>query len=149
MAEDGLFFRAVAAVHPRHRTPYVAIGLLGGSAIVYIFVRSVEQLVGTLILGMWPFLALAVSAVIVQRRRQPALVRPFRVPLYPAVPLFFLVACAAIFASALHEQPRFTLLNFAVLAAGLPFYWLWRWRIPAGPSLAAAGESATGVGGPS
>jgi amino acid transporter len=125
MADDGLFFRQVAAIHPRHRTPHVAIALLGAGAVVYLFLRSVEQLVGTLILGMWPFLALAVAAVIVQRRRQPALPRPFRVPLYPWVPLFFLAACAGIFANALVDQPRFTLINFAVLAAGVPVYWLW------------------------
>jgi amino acid transporter len=123
MAEDGLCFRKVAAIHPRHRTPHVAVTLLGAGAIVYVFVRDVEELVGTLILGMWPFLALSVAAVIVQRRRHPNLPRPFRVPLYPIVPLFFLSACAAIFASALSEQPRFTLINLAVLAAGLPFYW--------------------------
>lgn len=130
MAEDGLFFRAVAAVHPRHRTPHVAIALIGAGAIAYLFVRTVEQLIGTLILGMWPFLALAVAAVIVQRRRQPALARPFRVPLYPLVPLFFLLACAGIFATSFRQQPRFTLINFAVLGAGLPIYWLWRRRVP-------------------
>lgn len=127
MAEDGLFFRGVAAVHPRHRTPHVAIALVGASAIVYLFLQTVEQLIGTLILGMWPFLALSVAAVIVQRQRQPALDRPFRVPFYPVVPMFFLLACGGIFANALREQPRFTLINFAVLAAGLPVYWLWRW----------------------
>jgi APA family basic amino acid/polyamine antiporter len=126
MAEDGLFLRAVAAVHPRHRTPHVAVALLGAGAVAYLFVRTVEELVGTLILGMWPFLALSVAAVIVQRCRQPALARPFRVPLYPYVPIFFLLACAGIFANALREQPRLTLINFALLAAGLPVYWLWR-----------------------
>ena len=128
MAEDGLFFRAVAAVHPRHRTPHVAVALLGAGAIAYLFIRTVEELVGTLILGMWPFLALSVAAVIIQRRRQPALPRPFRVPLYPYVPIFFLLACAGIFADALREQPRLTLINFAMLVAGLPIYWLWRRR---------------------
>lgn len=123
-------FRAVAAVHPRHRTPYVAVSLIGGSAIVYLFVNTIEGLVATLILGMWPFLAMAVAAVILQRRRRPALERPFRVPLYPLPPLFFLLACAGIFANSLREQPRFTLTNFAVLAAGLPIYWLWRRRMP-------------------
>jgi amino acid transporter len=130
MAEDRLFFRAVAAVHPRHRTPHVAVVLLGAGAIVYLFAQSVEELVGTLILGMWPFLALSVVAVMIQRQRRPALARPFRVPLYPYVPMFFLLACAGIFANALREQPRLTLINFALLAAGLPIYWLWRRRGP-------------------
>ena len=126
MAEDGLFFRSVAAVHPRHRTPYVAVALIGLGGCAYLFVRTFEELVGTLILGMWPFLAMSVAAVIIERRRRPDLPRPFRVPLYPIVPLVFLVACAGIFANSFREQPAFTSINIAVLAAGLPVYWLWR-----------------------
>jgi APA family basic amino acid/polyamine antiporter len=126
MAEDGLFFRKVAALHPRHRTPYVAIALIGAGAIVYLSVRTFEELVGTLILGMWPFLALSVAAVLIQRHRRPTLPRPYRVPLYPVVPLVFLAACVGIFGNSLVAQPFFTAINFAALAAGLPVYWLWR-----------------------
>jgi basic amino acid/polyamine antiporter, APA family len=128
MAQDGLFFRSVGAIHPRHRTPHVAVALIGVGGILYLYVRNFEELVGTLILGMWPFLALSVAAVIVQRRREPNRARPYRVPLYPAVPLFFLTACVGIFANSFREQPRFTILNLVVLAAGLPIYLLWRSR---------------------
>lgn len=126
MAEDGLFFRRVAAVHQKHRTPYVAVILIGVGGIAYLFVRTFEELVGTLILGMWPFLALSVAAVFIQRRRRPELARPFRVPLYPLVPLVFLVACAGIFGNSFAAQPLFTVINLAVLGAGLPVYLLWR-----------------------
>jgi APA family basic amino acid/polyamine antiporter len=128
MAQDRLFFRSVGAIHPRHRTPHVAVALIGLGGILYLYVRNFEELVGTLILGLWPFLALSVAAVIIQRRRDPARPRPYRVPLYPAVPLFFLVACVGIFANSFREQPRFTILNLAVLVAGLPIYLLWRSR---------------------
>jgi len=77
---------------------------------------------------LWPFLALSVAAVIVQRRRYPNRARPYCAPLYPAVPLFFLAACAGIFANSFREQPRFTILNLGVLAAGLPIYLMWRSR---------------------
>ena len=128
MAQDGLFFKSVGAIHPRHRTPHVAVMVIGVGGMLYLYVRNFEELVGTLILGMWPFLALSVAAVIIQRRRDPNRPRPYRVPLYPAVPLFFLAACAGIFANSFREQPRFTILNLAVLAAGLPIYSLWRLR---------------------
>ena len=133
MAQDGLFFRFVGAIHPRHRTPHVAVALIGVGGILYLYVRNFEELVGTLILGMWPFLALSVAAVIVQRRRDADRPRPYRVPLYPAVPLFFLAACVGIFANSIREQPRFTILNLAVLAAGLPIYLLWRSRAKRDP----------------
>ena len=45
MADDGLFFRTVAAVHPRYRTPHVAIVSLAGLAIIYLLFRSFEQLI--------------------------------------------------------------------------------------------------------
>jgi amino acid transporter len=128
MAQDGLFFRSVGAIHPRHRTPYVAVALIGVGGSLYLYVRNFEELVGTMILGLWPFLALSVAAVIVQRQRDPDRRRPYRVPLYPAVPLFFLAACVGIFTNSFREQPRFTILNLAVLAAGLPIYLAWRSR---------------------
>ncbi|MBK7875959.1 MAG: hypothetical protein IPJ77_09435 [Planctomycetes bacterium] len=52
----------------------------------------------------------------------------FRVLLYPVVPLFFLAACAGIFANSFWEQPAFTWINLGVLAAGLPVYWVWSAR---------------------
>jgi len=94
-----------------------------------------------LILGIWPFLALSVAAVIVQRRRDPTRPRPYRVPLYPAIPLFFLAACLGIFANSYREQPRFTILNLAVLAAGLPIYLLWRSRAKRGAIQRLAGPA--------
>lgn len=126
MAQDDLFFRPVAAVHPRYRTPHVAVVVTGLVAIVYIFVRSFEQLAETLILGMWPFLALAVAAVFLLRSRRPELPRPYRTPGYPWVPLFFLLACAGLFGNALQEHPVSTVANFGILGAGVPVYYIWR-----------------------
>jgi amino acid transporter len=126
MAEDGLFFRSVAAVHPRYRTPHVAVVVTGLVAIVYIFLRTFEQLAEALIIGMWPFLALSVGAVLLLRVRRPDLVRPYRTPGYPLVPIFFLLATVGIFGNALVEHPLSTLVNLGILAAGLPVYYLWR-----------------------
>jgi amino acid transporter len=126
MAEDGLFFRSVAAVHPRHKTPWVAVLLIGAGGIAYLFVRTFEELVGTLILGMWPFLAMSVAAVIILRVRDPHRTLAYRTPLYPLLPVVFLVACAGIFANSFAQQPFFTTMNLTVLAAGFPVYLLWR-----------------------
>jgi amino acid transporter len=62
MADDGLFFRAVAAVHPRYRTPHVAISVMAGLAIVYLIFRTFEQLIEAFILASLPFWALSVAS---------------------------------------------------------------------------------------
>jgi amino acid transporter len=126
MARDGLFFRSVAAVHPRFRTPHVAVVWIGLTAMVYLLFRNFEELLATLVLGMWPLLALAVAAVIVLRHRRPELPRPFRVPGYPVVPIVFLLAAGVMFVTAIATNPVLALTNVAVLGAGIPVYWLWR-----------------------
>jgi amino acid transporter len=142
MAEDGLFFRSVAAVHPRWRTPWVAIGVLGALAIAFVSFRTFEQLADAFILGIWPFYALAVAAVFVLRRRRPDAERPFRTPGYPWVPLVFLVASLGLLANATIQQPVSTLLGFGLILLGAPVYWVWR-RMGKGP-----GSGPSGDGGP-
>jgi basic amino acid/polyamine antiporter, APA family len=127
MADDGLFFRTVAAVHSRYRTPHVAIALLAGLAIVYMVLRSFEQLIEAFILGSLPFWALSVASVIVLRRSRPDLPRPYRTPGYPIVPLLFVVAMIALVANSLREHPDATTATIGAVVSGIPVYYGWRW----------------------
>jgi len=140
MAEDGLFFRPVAAVHPRWRTPWVAIAVLGALAIAFVSFRTFEQLADAFILGLWPFYTLAVSSVFVLRRRRPDAPRPFRTPGYPWVPMVFILASLGLLANAAVQRPASTLLSFGFILTGVPAYAVWRargggggpgWRPPA------------------
>lgn len=126
MAEDGLFFRRVAAVHPRFGTPHVAVVVLIALTALNASVRTFEQLAEAFVLLLYPFLALTVAAVFVLRRRRPDLARPYRVVGYPIVPAIFLVGTVAMMANALLERPTTTLLGAAIVAAGVPIYFGWR-----------------------
>jgi len=126
MADDGLFFRAVAAVHPRYRTPHVAIGVMAGLAVVYLVFRTFEQLIEAFILASLPFWALGVGSVIVLRRTRPELPRPYRTPGYPLVPLLFVVAMSALVANSLREHPEATTTSIGAVLAGVPVYYGWR-----------------------
>ena len=128
MAEDRLFFRGVAAVHPRFRTPHVAMVLLVLLTSLNASVRTFEQLAEAIVLLLYPFLALTVAGVFVLRRRRPDLARPYRTTGYPVVPLIFLVGTVAMMANALLERPSATLLSAAIVAAGVPVYLIWRRR---------------------
>lgn len=126
MAEDGLFFRPVAAVHPRYGTPYAAIALAALLGIGYLWLRTFEQLADAFILGIWPFYALAVGAVFLLRRRRAEAPRPYRTAGYPWVPLLFLLASLAMLLNALVEQPGSTLFGFGIILLGIPVFYGWR-----------------------
>jgi APA family basic amino acid/polyamine antiporter len=126
MAEDGLFFRPIAAVHGRWRTPWGAIALAAALGVGYVSVRSFEQLADSFILGIWPFYALAVGAVFILRRDRPELERPYRTVGYPFVPLVFLIASLAMLLNALVEAPRSTLFGFGIILLGIPVFYGWR-----------------------
>jgi basic amino acid/polyamine antiporter, APA family len=126
MAERGLFFPSVARVHSQWGTPYVAIAVSSSLAILYVFVSTFEQLAEAFVLGVWPFLALAVGAVFVLRRARPDIARPYRTTGYPAVPIVFIVASVAMMLNALYRHPMATVLSLGISLLGLPVYYAWR-----------------------
>ena len=128
MAEDRLFFRGIAAVHPRYGTPHAAIALTAALAIGFLWVRTFEQLIEIFILGVLPFWALGAVAVIVLRRRRPEVRSPYRTPGYPVVPLLFIAATVGLLLNSLVQRPGPTLASFAAILAGVPIYYLWRRR---------------------
>jgi basic amino acid/polyamine antiporter, APA family len=125
MADDRLFFRPIAAVHPRWNTPYVAILLACGLGVAMVMTQTFEQLTDTFVLAMWPFYALSVAAVYRLRKSQPHLQRPYKVVGYPFVPAVFVAAATYLVINALITDPKWTSITFAVVLAGLPVYYLW------------------------
>jgi APA family basic amino acid/polyamine antiporter len=124
MAADGLLFGAMARVHPRYRTPHVAILLAGLLGMTLVLSRSFEALTSTFVLAVWPFYALSIGAIFRLRRRQPALPRPYEVPGYPVVPAIFILSVAWFVVNALINEPAPTIVTFALILAGLPVYYV-------------------------
>lgn len=126
MADDGLFFRTVAAVHPRYRTPHMAVSAMAVLSILYLFFHTFEQLIEAFILASLPFWGLSVASVLVLRRTRPDLPRAYRTPGYPAVPLLFVLAMAALVVNSLYQHPEATATAIGAVAAGVPLYYAWR-----------------------
>ena len=132
MADDRLFFKPIAAVHPRFRTPWVAVSLAGVLGIGMVMTQTFEQLTDTFVLAMWPFYGLSVAAIYRLRKSQPHLQRPYKVIGYPVVPAVFIATSFYLVINALITDPKWTSITFAVVLAGLPVYWLsFRSRGPA------------------
>jgi APA family basic amino acid/polyamine antiporter len=76
----------------------------------------------------WIFYALGAAAVIVLRRKRPAVDRPYRVPGYPVTPILFVLAAAALAVNTVAAQPRVAAIGLAVVFAGAPAFLFWRRR---------------------
>ena len=129
MARDGLFFRRVAEVHPRFHTPAFAILAQSAWAVVLIlFWGTFESLISYVVFTDWIFFGLAAAAVFVLRRRAPTAPRPYRVPLYPLTPAFFVAMSAWFVAVTLVARPAQAWAGLAFLALGVPVYFYWKRR---------------------
>jgi len=128
MARDGLFFRSFARVHPAFHTPGVSIlGLSAWAAIVVLSGRY-DQLLTFVIFASWLLYGMTTAAVFVLRRKRPDLERPYRTLGYPLVPALFVIAALLIEVVTLMNSPRESVLGIVLIAAGLPFYFLWKRR---------------------
>ena len=128
MAGDGLFFRKMAEVHPRFRTPAFAILTAGIWAAVLACLGSFQQLFTYVIFTGWIFYGLAGASIFVYRRRMPGAALPYRVPGYPWTPAIFVLATAALVVNAIFSRPTGALAGLGVVLAGVPAFLIWRTR---------------------
>ena len=124
MAEDGLFFRAVAKVHPRTHVPVVAIALQGVVAVVIALSGTYEQILSYVVSVDFIFFGLTGGALFIFRRRLPS--ATFRTPGHPVTTLVFTLACWVIVAGTFAKSPVNSMIGLGILLAGLPAYWFWR-----------------------
>ena len=131
MAEDGVFFRSLAEVHPRFRTPVRSLWAQTAWALVLTLSGTYEQLYTYVVFVSVMFHAATAAAVIVLRRTRPEHPRPYRTWGYPVVPILFILACLLLVGNTLAERPVESLLGLGLLALGLPAYLWFRKRTAA------------------
>jgi APA family basic amino acid/polyamine antiporter len=130
MAQDGVFFRSVAAVHPRTRVPVVAIVLQGAVASVLVLSGSYERILGYVVAIDWLFFGLTALALVIFRQRDGTSVEggPVTVPGHPVTTLLFVAAAWVVVATTVYRFPVNALAGLGLLAAGVPVYYIWQRR---------------------
>ena len=124
MANDGLFIRWAARLHPRFGTPARAIVLQGLWACALVMTGTYRGLFTRVVYTEWIFFGLLAVAVMLLRRR-PDYAPPFRVPWAPVLALVFVVSCIAIVVNQIRSDPLNSIIGLVVVAAGLPVYYFW------------------------
>ncbi|HEY3056151.1 MAG TPA: amino acid permease [Thermoanaerobaculia bacterium] len=125
MASDGVFFRAVARVHPVTRVPYIAIALQGVVAIIIAISGKYEQILSYVVATDFIFFGLTGAALFVFRKRgEPA--EAFRTPGHPLTTAIFTLACWAVVIATVVRSPIQSAIGLAILLAGFVAYAFWR-----------------------
>jgi APA family basic amino acid/polyamine antiporter len=125
-AHSGLFFQKFAEVHPRFRTPSFAILAQGGWALVLLLSGSYETLMDYAMFAFWFFYGLMVLGVMLLRRSQPDLPRPYKMWGYPVTPLLFLAVTICFLVNTAVNRPGPSIAALGLIATGVPVYFAWR-----------------------
>jgi APA family basic amino acid/polyamine antiporter len=126
MSNDRVFFPAAQRVHPKYRTPHVAIvGLTAWSTILALS-GTYEQLFTYVMFASILFSVATGLALFRLRTTMPDHPRPYRTWGYPWVPAVFILGSTAFVLNTLIERPAQSLAGLGLLALGLPVYWYWR-----------------------
>jgi len=134
MANDNLFFKRLAEVHPRFGTPAAAVVVLGVWSSILTLAGGFEKLAAGAILIGWIFYGLGAAAIFPIRSANRGKAIPYRVPGYPVTPLLFVLSALAIVGNAVYSalaDPRqftYLLVAIAIMLLGLPGYFFWARR---------------------
>jgi len=127
MAKDGLFFRKMAEVHPKFRTPHISLLIVGAWSIALSLGPSgrFEELLKFAVFGAWIFLGLAVLGVFILRKKRPDLARPYKTWGYPVTPAIFILAALFVLINTLVKSFWNSFASLALIALGIPAYLYW------------------------
>jgi APA family basic amino acid/polyamine antiporter len=126
-ARDRLFFKQFAHIHPRFQSPSTSLivqALL--STVLLVFLSSFRQFFDLAVFAEWLFYMLTATTIFVYRRRQPNLLRPYRVWGYPILPALFVLCATAVLISSYTDNLKGSLLGTALILLGLPVLWIVR-----------------------
>jgi len=125
MAKDGLFFRKVAKLHPKYKTPAISLMVQMVWTCVLCISGSYGQLLDYIIFAVLVFYILTIVGLFVLRRTRPEAVRPYKAVGYPILPAIYIVMALFIDIVLLRYKPQYTWPGLIVVLLGIPVYFAW------------------------
>lgn len=125
-AQDGLFFRRFAAIHPRFQTPHLSILMFGAWSALLAITGTYETLASYAMFAAWVFYGLTSLGVMALRRNQPERPRPYRMTGYPITLLVFAAVALGFVVNTFVATPGPAVVGTLLIAAGVPVYFIWK-----------------------
>ena len=126
MAQDGVFFKSMAEIHPKWRTPAFSLIGQGVWAAVLTISGRYDQLYTYVIYGMVLSYTLTVIGMFLLRWKRPDIPRPYRCTGYPWLPAIYVLIGAAWTLNTIFTRPTEAFWGTAIVLVGVPFYLFWK-----------------------
>jgi APA family basic amino acid/polyamine antiporter len=127
MANDGLFFKKLTRIHPKFNTPVNSIIAQSIWALIILFMwRTFEAVITYVTFIDWIFFFLTAIIVILFRIKRKDAHRPFKTPLYPVVPLIFIITSFLFVLNTLAENIIYAGAGLGLLLLGTPVYFYFK-----------------------
>ena len=126
MARDGLFFQKAGNLDPQTNVPVFGLIIQGVWSAFLATSGTYSNLLDYVVFAALAFYVLTVAAVLILRKRQPDAPRPYRVPLYPMLPILYVVTAVAVMAAQIWSSPTYSGFGLLIIASGLPAFWIWQ-----------------------
>src|SRR5277367_3309368 len=126
MAQDGVFFKRMAVIHPKWRTPAFSLIGQGVWAAALTVSGRYDQLYTYVIYGMVLSYTLTVVAMFWLRWKRPDIPRPYRCTGYPWLPGIYVLIGVAWILNTTWRRPMESFWSMAIVLIGVPGYLYWK-----------------------
>jgi APA family basic amino acid/polyamine antiporter len=126
MAQDGVFFKRMAVIHPKWRTPAFSLIGQGIWAAVLTMSGRYDQLYTYVIFGMVLSYTLTVIGLFILRWKRPDAPRPYRCTGYPWLPGFYVLVGVAWTLNTIVTRPTQAFWGATIVLIGVPGYLYWK-----------------------
>jgi APA family basic amino acid/polyamine antiporter len=130
MSENNSFFRSMAKIHPKYKTPHVALMVLCIWSLFLVLTGSFDIITDYVIFAEWLFYALGAYGVFVLRKKMPDTFRPYKVWGYPYLPVIFILFSVLFLLNTLIVDTQKAMMGIVLISLGIPFYFYCKIKKP-------------------
>ncbi len=125
MAQENVFFRNAAKVHPTFRTPYIALRYSMVWAMILVLSGTFDRLTDMSILMSFIFYSFLAVGLIKFKKERMIVVK---ITGYPLAPILFFLFAIVIAVNTFITQPKLSIIGIGLVATGIPFYFFFKWK---------------------
>ncbi len=132
LSRSGYLPSFLSRLHKTRRTPYMAVVVPGSIGFIFVLMFDPNKLILIATFGALVSYIMMNISLIMLRKKEPNLARPYKAPFYPVAPIVCIILSIIALFSSVFKDINFFFINIAIFAVAIGYYYVWaRHRINA------------------